>query len=251
MCRHLGWLGHPRQISDFVTEPPHSLVVQSYAARELLRGRVCGDGFGIGWYPEGDPEPARYRRELPIWADPDLDRFAGVVRSRAIVAAVRNGTPGIPGGLASTQPCTHGQYACSHNGFIAQFPTHARRLRGALPEDLYAALTGESDSETFFLLALMHIRRQGDLVAGVEAAIRDVIRQAPGSAFCVVITDGHEMAAARIADGQPCDSLYVRRDADGTTVASEPLEASDSWTALPQNAVTRITTTPAPMDGVW
>lgn len=249
MCRHLVWLGTPRPISDFVITPPHSLVVQSYAARELLRGSVCADGFGIAWYPDAESRPARYRRELPIWADPDLERFANVVRSHAIMAAVRNGTPGIPGGLACVQPFAHERYLCSHNGFITRFSANARRLRAGLPDDLYAALTGESDSETFFLLALQHIRDQGDLAAGVEAATAAVVRAAPGSAVCAVITDGHEIVAARIADDQPCDSLYVRRDGDGITVASEPLDTAGSWTAVPENSVTRMTADAPPPDG--
>jgi len=61
----------------------------------------------------------------------------------------------------------------------------------------------------------MHIRRHGDLVSGLEAAVHDVMRLAPGSAFCVVMSDGDELAAARMADDQPCDSLYLRREANG------------------------------------
>lgn len=242
MCRHLAWLGAPRVAATFVTEAPHALLVQSYAARELLRGSVCADGFGLGWFPDGEPEPVRYRRAEPIWADPDLPRFAQCVRARAIVAAVRNGTPGIPGGIASVQPVAAGRYLGSHNGFIADFRRHARTLRAGLPDDLYALLSGESDSETLLLLVLAHVRRAGDLAAGVEAAAEQVLRQAPGSSLCVVMTDGQELVAARIADGQPCDSLYARRDPDGVLVASEPLDADGRWEPLPADAVTRIAT---------
>lgn len=249
MCRHLAWLGDPRPLADFVTEPTHSLTVQSYAARELLRGSVCADGFGVGWYPDGEPIPARYRRAEPIWADPDLARFAEAVRSRAIVAAVRNGTPGIPGGVASTQPVTHDGVLASHNGYVADFHRHARRLRDALSDDLYAALTGESDSETLLLLAIEHVRREGDLAAGLEAAIEHVMGVAPGSAIGVVMTDGTRLVAARMADAQACDSLYVSRRRDGVVVASEPLDAAGEWTALPEYAVTCIAGPALALDG--
>jgi glutamine amidotransferase len=240
MCRHLAWLGAPRPLSDFVTAPDHSLVRQSYAARELLRGTVCGDGFGIGWYHDHGPGPARYRRPEPIWADADLPGVASAISSTAIVAAVRNGTPGIPGGVASTQPVAADGYLASHNGFIERFSRHARRLRDGLSEDLYDALTGESDSETFLLLVVEHIRREGGIAAGLASAIEAVLEIAPRSALCAVVTDGHELVVARMARDQPCDSLYVRRSDDGVVVASEPLDSGPGWHALPEYAVTPV-----------
>ena len=250
MCRHLAWLGEPRTLAQFVTAPPHSLVRQSYAATQMLRGSVCADGFGIGWYPADEATPARYRRHEPIWADTDLGRFAEAVRSRAIIAAVRNGTPRIPGGVASTQPVAADGLLASHNGYIADFQRHARRLRDGLPGDLYAALTGESDSETFLLLAIDAVRREGDLAAGLETAIDLVLRTAPGSSLCAVMTDGRELVAARMTDGQPCDSLYVRHQPDGVVVASEPLDDAAGWGALPEHAVTRVAAPASAVDGL-
>ena len=61
MCRHLAWVGDPVAPAALVLAPPHSLEHQSYAARELLRGVVCADGFGIGWYADGDhPRQQRF-----------------------------------------------------------------------------------------------------------------------------------------------------------------------------------------------
>jgi glutamine amidotransferase len=249
MCRHLAWLGGPRPLSDFVTAPEHSLVHQSYAARELLRGRVCGDGFGIGWYHDAGRGPARYRRPEPIWADSDLAGVAGAISSSAIVAAVRNGTPGIPGGVASTQPVAADGYLGSHNGFIDGFSRYARRLRDGLSDDLYGTLTGESDSETFLLLVVEHIRREGGIAAGLASAIEAVLDISPGSALCALMTDGRELVVARMAGDQPCDSLYVRRLSDGVVVASEPLDAGPGWAALPEYAVTTVGVSAGPGGG--
>lgn len=240
MCRHLAWLGAARPVAAFVTEPPHALLHQSYAARELLRGTVCADGFGIGWFDEVTGDIARYRRAEPIWADTDLPGVAAVTRSGAIVAAVRNGTPGIPGGVASTQPVLVDGLLGSHNGYIDGFAHHARRLRDELSEDLYARLTGESDSETLLLLVAEHVRREGDLTAGLSAAIEAVLATAPGSALCVVLTDGRELVASRMARDQPCDTLCVRRESRGALVASEPLDGAPGWEPLPAYAVTRV-----------
>ena len=35
---------------------------------------VNADGFGVGWFADGDPVPARYRQAGPIWADPIVRR---------------------------------------------------------------------------------------------------------------------------------------------------------------------------------
>jgi glutamine amidotransferase len=240
MCRHLAWLGAERPLAEFVTAPSHSLVVQSYAARELLRGTVCADGFGIGWFSDPESPPARYRRETPIWADTDLTGVCRAIRATTAVAAIRNATPGIPGGVASTQPVLADGILASHNGFIEAFSRHARALRDRLSDDLYASLTGESDSETLLLLAIEYTRRTGSMVTGLEAAITEVFSAAPESAICVVMTDGRELVTARAANGRICDSLYARRMPDGVVVASEPLDADPGWEALPSDSVTRV-----------
>jgi len=241
MCRHLAWIGAPRPLADAISTPPHSLITQSWAARELLRGSICADGFGVGWYPANGGPPARYRRELPIWADSDLVTFAQATVSTAFVGAVRNGTPGIPGGLASTQPVSADGYLASHNGFLANFHHHAAELRGMLPDDLSAQLSGQSDSETLLLLAIARARSTPSLVDALAETLEDVVQIAPGSALCVIVSDGTELAVSRLSDGMPCDSLYFCVLEDGCMVASEPLDAHPGWTALPASAVTRVT----------
>jgi glutamine amidotransferase len=243
MCRHLGYLGgRAVALGDLVLAPPHSLLVQSYAPRELLRGCVCADGAGVGWYADGDPEPATYRRECPIWADPDLAGVARVVRSRCVLAAVRNGTPGVPGGLPSVQPFRNGAYLFSHNGAVAGFAERARGLRDLLPDDLHASLTGASDSETLFLLTLARVREAGgDLAAGLRAALAEVAERAPGSSLNVLLTDGRRLVASRAAAGGPADSLHLLVDGarfpGGTVVASEPLDGDPRWEPVPEGRI--------------
>jgi len=246
MCRHLAYLGEPARLADLVLMPQHSLVAQSYAAQELLRGTVCADGFGVGWYADGDPEPALYRRECPIWSDPDLAGVARVVRSRCVVASVRNATPEVGHvGAAGVQPLVSGRFLFSHNGFIAGFAERARELRALLPDDLYAAHRGGGDSETLFLLILACIRdADGDLAEGVAAALAEVSRRAPGSALNVLATDGRSLVASRFRAGDdPSDSLYLLERPGSVLVASEPLDGDPGWTAVPEGNLAVLGTT--------
>lgn len=243
MCRVVAYLGASARLDDLVLTPPHSLVRQSFAARELLRGSVCADGFGVGWYGHGDPEPALYRRECPIWADPDLAGVTRVTRSGCVVASVRNATPEVGHvGAAGVQPLVSGRYLFAHNGFIASFSDRARELRGLLPDDLYAAHRGGGDSETLFLVILAHVREAGgDLAHGLRDALAEVARRAPGSALNVVLSDGHGVVACRFrADDGEADSMYLSSRPGAAFVASEPLDDDPSWTAVPPGAVVAL-----------
>ena len=53
MCRHLAYLGPPVPLAALLLEPPHALLRQSWAPRDMRGGgTVNADGFGVGWYPE-------------------------------------------------------------------------------------------------------------------------------------------------------------------------------------------------------
>ena len=52
MCRHLAYLGPPVPLRALLFDPPHSLVRQSWAPRDMRGGgTINADGFGVGWYP--------------------------------------------------------------------------------------------------------------------------------------------------------------------------------------------------------
>lgn len=93
MCRHLAYLGAPVSVAEVLVEPAYGLYRQSWAPRLQRYGTVNADGFGLGWYVEGDPRPVRYRRAVPIWADENLTDLARAIHSTALLAAVRSATP--------------------------------------------------------------------------------------------------------------------------------------------------------------
>lgn len=92
MCRHIAYLGPSVPLGELLARPPHALVRQSWEPRRQKYGTVNADGFGVGWYADGDPVPGRYRRQGPVWADQSFDDLARVVRSTALLAAVRDAT---------------------------------------------------------------------------------------------------------------------------------------------------------------
>src|ERR1700739_1410238 len=89
MCRHLAYLGPPVTPRALLPAPPPGVGTQAWAPRRQCHGTMNVDGFGVGWYADGDPVPARYRRAGPIWADPSFADLARVTRTRALLAAVR------------------------------------------------------------------------------------------------------------------------------------------------------------------
>ncbi|MFD0630937.1 hypothetical protein ACFQ9X_04020 [Catenulispora yoronensis] len=57
MCRHLAYLGPPKSLRELLIDPPHALFRQSWEPRRQAHGVVNADGFGVGWFAAGDPEP--------------------------------------------------------------------------------------------------------------------------------------------------------------------------------------------------
>jgi formylglycine-generating enzyme required for sulfatase activity len=134
MCRHVAFVGGEESIGRLLVEPPHGLYRQSWAPRHQRYGTVNADGIGVGWYADGDPVPARYRRARPVWADPSFTDLARVVRTRALLAAVRSATDGCAPGEAAAAPADLGRRElrpAAAGSFPAGAPRYgARQLMG-------------------------------------------------------------------------------------------------------------------------
>src|SRR5579863_4731959 len=183
MCRHLAYLGPPASLRALLTDPPHSLYRQAWAPRRQRHGTVNADGLGIGWYADGDPVPARYRRAVPIWGAPSLPDLARVVRSGAVLAAVRSATEGTALGEAAAAPFGAGPWLFSHNGRLDGWPASAVPLAGGLgagapdagppgagslpqPPGTAALLSLEAMVDSAFLWALVLERLRAGLALG-------------------------------------------------------------------------------------
>ena len=131
--------------------PVHSLIDQSLHSK-LGAETTNGDGFGVGWYGEGDT-PALFKSVEPAWNDKNLRELAGHVRSGLVFAHIRAAT-GTPVQWTNCHPFRHGRWLWMHNGSIAQFQEVKRELQLAVDPSLFSAIEGSTDSETFFYLAL-------------------------------------------------------------------------------------------------
>ncbi|GJD61736.1 class II glutamine amidotransferase [Methylobacterium frigidaeris] len=237
MCRFLAYHGDPVYLDELVCAPTHSLVHQSLHAAEA-QTETNGDGFGIGWY--GDrPEPGLYRDVRPAWSDENLRSLSRQIRARTFFAHVRAST-GTATTRANCHPFAHGRHLFMHNGQIGGYPRIRRRLEAMIPDGLYEARQGTTDSEALFLLALAH-GLDRDPVAAMAASVsaaRGLMREAEIDEplrFTAVLTDGESLTAYRWAcDGRP-PSLYWRETGTGLAVVSEPIDGLRAgWAEVPK-----------------
>jgi len=237
MCRHLVYLGPPRALTSLLHEPPHSLEHQSHKTFEQRWVTMNADGWGVGWWdPEAGERPARYRTDKPMWADRSFRSVADVVRSGALVAAVRAATPGTPVVETGSAPFSSGPWLFSLNGYVSDFPGPAAdRLRRRLSPARGAALEGTTDSEVLFGLVL-------DLIdEGVEPAVAtarvavEVLGGSTGELY-LLLSDGRTAIATTGGN-----TLYGLVDAGlaegGTLLASEPLDDHPAWTPVPDRSL--------------
>jgi gamma-glutamyl hercynylcysteine S-oxide hydrolase len=232
MCRHMAYAGPPASLRELIIEPPHGLYRQSWAPRRQRHGTVNADGFGVGWYAAGDPEPARYRRAVPIWDDPSFADVARVTRSGAVLAAVRSATEGTAGGEAAAAPFAAGTWLFSHNGVVDGWPGSVAGLAAGLPAASLLELEARVDSAVLWALVLHQLRSGSPPAAALADVVSALARAGVTGRFNFLLTDGSVIAATAAGD-----TLFYRLADGGVTVASEPDSDSGDWTEVPDQHV--------------
>ncbi|MGW2590754.1 ergothioneine biosynthesis protein EgtC [Streptomyces sp. NPDC001515] len=237
MCRHLAYLGPPVPLGVLLTEPPHSLVRQSWEPRRQRYGTVNADGFGVGWYAQGDPEPARYRRQGPVWGDQTFADLARVVRSHAFLGAVRDATEADPDGEAAAAPFRADGVLFSHNGAVKGWPGSLTGPAATLAPAELLGLTARCDSALVWAL-VRHRLAAGDALPGaVAATVREVAEAAPGSRLNLLLTDGRTIVATAWGD----TLCYLSEPGRHTVVASEPYDDDPRWREVPDRTLLTAT----------
>jgi glutamine amidotransferase len=243
MCRHLAYLGPPASLAAVLSDPPHGLVRQSWAPREQRHGTVNADGFGVGWYADGDPVPARYRRAGPLWGDPSFADLARVTRSGAVLAAVRSATAGTEPGEAAAAPFAAGRWLFSHNGVVSGWPDSVATLATRLPMTDLLTLDAPTDSALLWALVRHQLVAGDSLGCALRAVTAQVLAAAPGSRLNLLVTDGTMLAATAVHH-----ALAVRVGGGGVLVCSEPTDRSPDWEPVPDCHL--LVATPSTVDVV-
>ncbi|MEU9450064.1 ergothioneine biosynthesis protein EgtC [Streptomyces sp. NPDC048277] len=232
MCRHLAYLGPEEPLGRLLVEPGHSLHRQSWAPRRQRYGTVNADGFGVGWYAPEDPQPARYRRAVPIWADPSFADLARVVRTGALLAAVRDATLAGADGEAAAAPFAAGRWLFSHNGAIPGWPQSVAPLAPLLPPAELLSMEARTDSAFVWALALHRLRTGTEPGPALAETVLQVAEAAPAARLNLLLTDGETIAATAWGD-----SLFHLSEPGRTVVASEPYDDDPHWREVPDRTL--------------
>jgi glutamine amidotransferase len=217
MCRHLGWLGAPVPVAPLLLDPPHGLLVQSYAPRRQKHGLMNADGWGAGFFDGAMPR--RWRSATPLWADASFASVAPALRSHCVVAAVRSASVGMPIEASATAPFTDGHWLLSHNGVVD---------RAVLP----AGLAAESVCDSAILAALIFARgldALGEVIAEIAAAD-------PQARLNILAANGSRLLATTWGD-----TLSMLRRDDGVVLASEPYDDHPDWQDVPDRHLVEVT----------
>ncbi len=243
MCRLAAYLGTAIPLSRFLLDPPHSLMVQSWAPKELRYATMNADGFGVGWYA-ADSKPAVYRNILPIWNDANLSHLARSLHHGLYLAMVRSATVGNPISHANTQPYYDEELMLLHNGYIKGFHAQYRpRFERELEPAFRAGIQGTTDSE--YLFALLRQSLQQDRELTMEHAILQLCARMERwlddaeTLLNLLVSDGERLYALRHALNHPCPSLYYTTDddqfPDAQLIASERLTEAEFWHPVPEH----------------
>jgi glutamine amidotransferase len=231
MCRHLAYLGPPASLRDVLCDPPYALFRQAWAPRRQRYGTVNADGFGVGWYAGDDPIPARYRRAVPMWADPSFLDVARVTRTTALLAAVRSATAGTAPDESAAAPYRRGRWLFSHNGAIEGWPASVAAPAGRLPAELLLDQEARTDSALLWALTAHRLDAGAAPADALAGAVGEVAACATGR-FNLLLTDGVTIAAT--AHG---DTLSYRLADGSVVVASEPDDDAGGWVDVPDRSV--------------
>jgi glutamine amidotransferase len=229
VCRHIAHLGPPRPLADLVIDRPHSLLRQSWAPCDMRRGgTINADGFGVGWYPAAGAEPLRYRRDVPMWTDANLDGIVRSVVSGAVLAAVRSATVGMPVIETASAPFRWERWLFSHNGVVAGWPGSLAGAAAALPVTDLLTLDAPTDSALLFAMVRHRIRAGVPPQDAVADVVTEVAALAPDSRLNLLLTDGDVIIGTAWYH-----SLSVRTGDGEVTVASEPWDDDEAWRPVP------------------
>lgn len=263
MCRWLAYTGESIALSELIFDTQHSIIDQSLASRSSIQ-TTNGDGFGVGWYDHLH-SPGLYKHIQPAWNDANLRDLCYHTQSHMFIAHIRAAT-GTAIQRTNCHPFRHNNWLFVHNGVIREAAMLRRELALELDKELFPKISGTTDSELMFYLAL-HFGMAHDVYAGVtrmvgfvekvgrEAAIEHPIQMTLG------ITDGARLYAIRYSSEHDSRTLYYSKDIaairdmvppdrqdhmdsignDARSIVSEPFsDLTEIWQEIPESTFVQI-----------
>ena len=236
MCRWAAYIGEPIFLEDIISRPDHSLIHQSLEATQGHTS-VNADGFGVAWYAH-HPEPGLFRDVMPAWSDQNLRSLTQNVRSGLFLAHVRAAT-GTATSRNNCHPFVQGRWSFMHNGQVGGYAQFRRDAEMMIPDALYGARKGATDSEALFLVALAAgLDRDPQVALQVAAARFIALAKEKGALpylrLTAALSDGKRLFVLRYATDDTAPSLYYRwsQIMGGYAVVSEPLDIG-GWSEVP------------------
>jgi predicted glutamine amidotransferase len=219
MCRWNAYVGQPLVMGELLYRTRHGLIDESLHSR-MGAETTNGDGFGVGWYGIDDrTAPARYRSVNPAWNDLNMRELADHIKTPLFLAHIRAAI-GSPVQQTNCHPFRRGRWLFVHNGLIAGFHELRRDLLLAVDPSLFNDITGSTDSELLFHLALT-FGLEHDPPAAMERAIGFIESQARERGVespiqgTFGISDGERLWAVRYSSEHASRTLYTSADVDG------------------------------------
>ena len=212
------------------------------------------DGTGIG-YLDAESRPRVDKQPLPAFKDSSFAREARRIHSATFVAHVRFASSGSLE-LRNTHPFEQHRRLFAHNGVVQGIPDLEQHLGDAM--DL---VQGDTDSERFFALITTEIdRNDGDVEAGIVAAVSWVAENLPilslnfvlierGELWALRYPDAHELHLLERPAGEPIEQesshgtrIHSEHGAsrDTVVVASEMLDSDPGWRLMESGELVHV-----------
>lgn len=232
MCRMFGMIAQEEQtVEAWLTGEQSSL---ESLARKDKSGCGNRDGWGIGWYRDGQVQPTVVKEPLPADSSSLFRTTAHMVLSRAVVAHVRRSS-GTANNLENTHPFVWDNWLFCHNGSC-----DGKSLKQVLLPDFATGVHGDTDSEVYLACLMQHLCREPDPIQALKAGVLAAIAAGEHSGQNFLLTDGQVMYALHSSTKPDRHSLYLSDMSGVTLVASEPLGAA-AWTEIPDGWLAILT----------
>jgi predicted glutamine amidotransferase len=199
VCRLLGYCSHGNaSVASLIGDDG----LRDFTALSAFHG----DGWGMGWYEAGEP---RLRKSVArAVEEPGYAELAHRALGDIGLVHLRWATPGIGLGPRNTHPFRYGKFSFAHNGAI-----HPQsRLPEMLPPEWERKLTGETDSERYFLHIMSRLpARGGDMVASIGDTIESIGSRYAVNSLNAILLSPEKMYAISWHDPARIPAVELRR----------------------------------------